>query len=285
MLESLGCDLNYKLWTAKLIEKNPDAIIQTHLAYIKAGAQCISTASYQASILGLMEVGHSKKSAKMLIENSVRLAEAAIQQALDSGIIKKRILIAGSIGPYGAFLADGSEYRGNYEIFDTKLHEFHLERIEILDQSNTDLLACETIPSFKEAKVLSDILAKAQKPSWVSFSCKDAKHINDGSEIANSVSIFKDHPKVYAIGVNCTHPKYISEIIQTIKETGIDKKIIVYPNSGEAYNAKTKTWVGLSEPLYFAEMAQEWLELGVDIIGGCCRIGPDHIRSIQHVFN
>lgn len=284
VLEEQGCDLNHKLWTANILEKNPDAIIQAHLDYLKSGAQCITTSSYQASIPGLIAIGYTRDTAEKIIMKSIQLAEIAIKSALDSGIIDFNPLIAASIGPYGAYLADGSEYRGNYGVSDETLREFHLERIRILDRSNADILACETIPSFQEARILSDILLHVDKPVWISFSCKDEQHLNDGSEIKKCVSIFKNHPKVFAVGVNCTDPKYISGIIKCIKASEGDKKIIVYPNSGEAYNAKSKTWLGLSEPKLFVEMTKEWLKFGADIIGGCCRIGPEHIRRMSKII-
>lgn len=284
VLEEQGWDLNHKLWTANLLEKNPDAIIGAHLLYIKSGAQCITTSSYQASIPGLIAFGYNKNAAEKLILKSIQLAEIAINMALDSGIIDHKPLIAASIGPFGAYLADGSEYRGDYEISDEALRNFHIERIRLLDTTNADVLACETIPSLQEARVLSDLLFHVDKPSWVSFSCRDEQHVNDGSKIKECVSIFRNHPLVFAVGVNCTAPKYISGIIEHIKASKVGKKIIVYPNSGEAYNAKTKAWQALSEPVNFVEMSKEWIELGVSIIGGCCRIGPEHIKSLSNTF-
>lgn len=284
VLEEQGCDLNHKLWTANLLEKKPDAIIQAHLDYLKSGAQCITTSSYQASIPGLMGVGYSRDTAEKLIVKSVQLAEIAIKMAMGQGIVDFKPLIAASVGPYGAYLADGSEYRGNYGVSDEILKDFHKDRIRILDRTSADILACETIPSFQEAKILSDILIHVNKPVWISFSCRDEQHLNDGSKIKKCVSIFKNHPKVFAVGVNCTDPKYISGIIKRIKAADSDKKIIVYPNSGEAYNAKNKTWLGLSDPNLFVEMTKEWLEFGADIIGGCCRIGPEHIRRMHKII-
>lgn len=284
VLEAKGCNLNHKLWTASLLEKNPEAIIKAHLEYIKAGAKCITTASYQASIQGLTDLGYSGESAKRLILKSVELAEIAVQRSIDLGIIQAKPLIAASIGPYGAYLADGSEYRGNYGVTDEALYEFHFERIMLLYKSNIDLLAIETIPSFQEVKVLADILTQVEKPAWVSFSCKDEKHLNDGSKIHESAALLKNHAGVFAVGVNCTHPKYISAIIKNLKESIGEKKIVVYPNSGEAYNATTKTWLGTSDPNSYVEMAKEWLALGADIIGGCCRIGPEHIRKMRKVL-
>lgn len=284
VLEAHGYDLNHKLWTASLLERNPEAIIQAHLEYLKSGAQCITTASYQASIPGLIDVGYTRNKAEALIIKSVQLAENAVKRALEVGMINKMPLIAASIGSYGAYLADGSEYHGNYGVSDETLRAFHLERIKILDRTNADLLAFETMPDYQEAKVLSDLISHVDKPVWISFSCSDEHHLNDGTKIEKGVSLFKNHPKVFAIGVNCTDPKYISGIIKNIKQTANGKKIIIYPNSGEAYNVHSKTWQGLSKPIFFEEMTKEWLNLGADIIGGCCRIGPAHISSLRKIL-
>jgi len=281
VLENYGCDLNDDLWSAKLLSSNPEAIIDAHIAYLESGAQCITTSSYQASVVGFMDKGHDKESAELLVLKSIELASMAVERFMNSNATNKKPLIAASIGPYGAFLADGSEYRGDYDVSNEVLMDFHLEKIELLDHSAADIFACETIPSFQEAKVLSEILKKIDKPAWVSFSCKDDLHINDGTLISQCASLFADHPSVFAIGVNCTSPKYISGLIKELKTNSGGKRIVVYPNSGEAYNAESKTWMGLSNPNQFGKMAQEWIALGCDIIGGCCRIGPEHIRELR----
>ena len=284
VLEQLGHNLNHKLWTAKLLEEDPESIIQAHHTYLEAGAQCITTSSYQAAIPGLVAAGYDGGKAEELLIRSVKLAEMAIDRHMDEKSVARRPLIAASIGPYGAYLADGSEYRGNYNISDDALKDFHWERFSLLDRSSADLLACETIPSFQEARVLSEILAQVDKAAWISFSCKDEWHICDGTKIDECVSLFSDHSNVLATGVNCTSPAYISGLIQVLKPSSGTKKIIVYPNSGEAYNASTKTWLGTSDPVLFVEMAKEWISLGADIIGGCCRIGPDHIRKLREIL-
>jgi len=283
-LERQGCNLNHKLWSAKLLETNSEAIIQAHLAYLNAGAQCITTSSYQASVPGFMAIGYDRIVAERFILKSVQLAEVAIKRFRTSGIKQSKPLIAASIGPYGAYLANGSEYSGNYGVSDEELREFHLMRIRLLDSSNADLFACETIPSFQEAKVLADILKEVKKPAWVSFSCKDEHHLNDGTQIKECSAFFASHPKVFAIGVNCTAPKYISGLIKSIKLKSDTKKIIVYPNSGEVYHAESKTWMDFSDLNLFGARVKEWIELGADILGGCCRIGPEHIKSIEKLF-
>jgi len=281
VLERQGHDLNHKLWTAKLLEENPESIIQAHYDYLESGAQCITTSSYQATLPGFMAMGHNRDKAEVLIMKTVELAETAIEGAMARGLVDHKPLIAASIGPYGAYLADGSEYRGNYGVSDETLREFHRDRIRILDGSNADFFACETVPSFQEARVLSEILEKSDKQAWISFSCKNEHQINDGTSIEECAKVFANHSNVFALGVNCTAPKYVSGLIELMKSGSGTKKIVVYPNSGEAYNAESKTWLGLSDPELFVAMAKEWIKLGADIIGGCCRIGPDHIRRIS----
>ena len=280
-LEKQGHDLNHKLWSAKLLESEPEAIIKAHLAYLEAGAQCITTASYQASIPGFMSIGYDMATTESLIKKSVHLAEKAIKRFHTKG---SKPVIAASVGPYGAYLADGSEYHGNYGISEETLREFHEHRIRLLDHSNADILACETIPSFKETIVLDSIIKDMNKQAWVSFSCKDEFHINDGTPIEDCVDILSDHPNIFAIGVNCTSPKYILGLVKTIKPRIKNKRIIVYPNSGDVYNAETKVWSELSPSEQFLNQAKEWINLGVDIIGGCCRIGPKEIKSLKNLI-
>ena len=281
-LEKQGYNLNNKLWSAKLLESDPEAIIKAHLAYLEAGVQCITTASYQATIPGFMSIGYDMASAESLIKRSVHLAEKAIKRF---HIKDSKPLIAASVGPYGAYLADGSEYHGKYGVSEEKLREFHEHKIRLLDNSNADILACETIPSFKETIVLANILKDINKQTWVSFSCKDEFHINDGTPIEDCVDILSDHPNIFAIGVNCTSPKYITGLVKAIKPKINEKRIIVYPNSGDVYNAETKVWSELSSPEQLLNQAKEWINLGVDIIGGCCRIGPEEIKSLKKLIN
>jgi homocysteine S-methyltransferase len=284
-LERQGCDLNQKLWSAKLLESNPEAIILAHLMYLESGAGCITTSSYQATIPGFKAIGYDEHSARGLILKSVQLAEEARSRFLSLNPHANKPLIAASIGPYGAYLADGSEYRGDYVISDQELTDFHEPRINLLDNSTADILACETIPGFQEAKVLSEILENVKKPTWISFSCKDGKHISDGTPIEQCAAYFAHHPIVFAIGVNCTSPEFISELIRSIKTKSGNKKIVVYPNSGAVYHAESKTWSGLSDLSSCEIMVKEWMDLGADIIGGCCGIGPEQIKAMSKIIS
>ena len=283
-LERQGCDLNQKLWSAQLLASNPEAIVLAHLSYLEAGAQCIITSSYQATLPGFMAIGYDQHSASALIQKSVHLAEEARNRFMLSNPDQPKPLIAASIGPYGAYLADGSEYRGNYNISNQDLTDFHEPRLTLLGNSTADILACETIPCFQEAEVLSTCLKNFSKPAWISFSCKDDKHISDGTPIEKCAAFFAHHPTVFAIGINCTSPNYISPLIRSIRTNSGDKKIIVYPNSGDVYHAESKTWTGLSDSLSCELMVKEWMDLGASIIGGCCRIGPDQIKAMGKII-
>lgn len=280
VLEELGCDLNNELWVANLLTTNPEALMKTHLAYLEAGAQIISTSSYQATIPGFMKLGYSNEESEALILKSVELAEKAITAYLKNHTPNKRPLIAGSIGPYGAYLADGSEYRGDYKISDAELRDFHQRRIELLDNSACNVLAFETIPNYQEAKVINELTQHCKKPSWVSFSCKNGSQINDGTSIAKAASVFDGNEKIFSVGVNCTAPKHISSLITELKSVIGNKNVLVYPNSGEVYDAISKTWSGTSDPVKFSEICQHWIELGANLVGGCCRIGPSHIKHL-----
>jgi homocysteine S-methyltransferase len=284
-LESQGCDLNHRLWSARLLDSDPGAIKQAHLTYLEAGARCIITSSYQASISGFLAQGHDRTTAETLMQKTVQLAEEAVRDFKAAHTHTDPLLVAASIGPYGAYLADGSEYRGKYGLSDEELKQFHLPRIELLDNSGADFFACETIPSFQEAQILYEILKATRKKAWVSFSCKDEHHLNDGTPIEECVLFFASHPNVFAIGINCTAPRYISSLIRIIKEKSGPKKVVVYPNSGEIYHAARKTWSGTSNLPFFRMMVEEWLDLGVDIIGGCCRLGPTYVKTIAQVIH
>lgn len=284
-LESQGCDLNHELWTAKLLISDPEKIINAHLAYLEAGAQCLITSSYQVSKVGISSIDRKNTDLTSLLLKSVELASQAIDHYLLDKQSKKRPLIAASIGPFGAHLADGSEYRGNYGISDKELFDFHHQRISVLDKSSADILACETIPSFQEARALAKALKYTTKKAWISFSCKDGQHLNDGTPIKECAAFLSGHPTIFAIGVNCTHPQYISGLIGEIKSACKDKKIVVYPNYGSKYDANSKTWSGDSTTQFNVDHVKEWLKLGADIIGGCCQVGPNHIKEVASIFN
>ena len=190
-------------------------------------------------------------------------------------------LIAASIGPYGAMLHDGSEYRGGYGVSTDVLRAFHAERLQLFDEGGVDVLACETIPSLLEAQVLAELLADCATPAWVSFSCKDGERVSDGAPVEEAATVFSDHPTVLAVGLNCTPPQHAVELVRRFRDALPDKAVIAYPNSGETWNAEQGNWTGTAKPLDYAHAAGEWVAAGARIVGGCCRTGPAHIVAIR----
>jgi homocysteine S-methyltransferase len=283
-LETRGFDLRDALWSARLLLDAPDAIYQLHHDYLVAGADCIISATYQATIPGFMRRGLSKREAGELLQRAVALALAAREAFWADGRNRHgrtRPLVAASVGPYGAYLADGSEYTGRYDLDEDDLLSFHRRRWQILSDSGADLLACETIPSFAEARALARLASETTTvPAWFSFSCRDGQHISDGTRLADCVAWLADIDKVAAVGVNCTPPRYLPSLIAEIRRL-TNKPVVVYPNSGEQYDVAGRCWTGVADPGEFATAALNWYAAGAALIGGCCRTGPQHISQIR----
>ena len=286
-LEARGHDLRDALWSARLLRDDPAGIQQLHTDYLAAGADCIITASYQATIPGFVQYGLPEAEAVALLERAVRLGQAARDAFwADEGHRpgRGRPLVAASIGPYGAYLADGAEYRGDYALDEAGLVDFHRRRWHILAGCRPDLLACETIPSAAEARALCRLLPETpQLSAWFSFSCRDRGHISDGTPLAEAVQPLLGVPQVAAIGINCTAPGHIPALIAALAPL-TDKPIVVYPNSGEGYDAARQCWTGLASPVDFGLACRDWYAAGARLIGGCCRTRPGHIRQMRQAL-
>jgi len=284
-LEGRGCDLNDDLWSARVLLEQPELIRAVHLDYFNNGADIAITASYQATVDGFAKRGLSREQALDLIKKSVQLAQEARDEFWakeENRVGRVRPLIAGSVGPYGAYLADGSEYRGDYNLSEDELIAFHRPRIEALIASSADLLACETIPCGIEARALIRLLAEFPNTlAWFTFTAKDGEHISNGERIADIAAFLDTQPQAAAIGINCTSPLHIPSLVREIKKN-TSKPIIVYPNSGEYYSAVTNTWHGETSSDKFALQSQEWYENGATLIGGCCRTTPSHIHEVSN---
>ena len=282
-LERRGCDLNDDLWSARVLLEQPEKIKEIHLDYFKAGADCAITASYQATIEGFQKRGLTEAEAIALIQKSVRLAREARDEfwAVEYNHVgRSRPLVAASVGPYGAFLADGSEYRGNYGLTEKELMDFHRPRMRALIEAGADLLACETIPCLVEAQALARLLGEFPgTTAWISFSARDGEHISEGQRFADCVRQLQAHPQVAALGINCTSPSYIMALIAEANKS-TEKPILVYPNSGETYDAASHDWDGNPVLDSFGEQARGWYAAGARLIGGCCRTTPQDIRML-----
>lgn len=279
-LEDLGCDLNHRLWSARCLADASDAIIQAHRDYLLAGADVITTATYQATHQGFEAFGYSADEVDGLLRFAVALARAAMNQAAD--LRSGATWIAASIGPYGASLADGSEYRGDYRLSRNELIEFHDRRWRVLSECRPDVILCETIPSLVELDALLELASKRDGPPvWISLSTFDESHLADGTPLDECARRVQSAGRsVDALGVNCLPPNRVSGALDCLR-TAWDGRLIAYPNSGETYNPAHKTWEGSRDPGAMADWAVRWIEQGVSVIGGCCRTTPEHIASIR----
>ncbi|WP_238164027.1 homocysteine S-methyltransferase [Kribbella pittospori] len=285
-LEDRGHDLSDALWSARLLKDAPDEIAAVHRAYYEAGAMVATTASYQASVVGFERVGVPRAEAERLIASSVRIARE-VRDSFTDGL---RRLVAASVGPYGAMLADGSEYRGRYGVSAATLRDFHGPRMELLISAEPDMLAVETIPDTFEAEVLVELLAELDFPAWFSYSISGA-HTRAGQPLTDAFAI-PTIDQVFAVGINCCTPDDVRPAVETaVTITG--KPAIAYPNTGETWDATARHWTGhrttpaTTAPLTSdsslapdPSLASAWFAAGATYIGGCCRVGPDDIRAL-----
>lgn len=272
-LEARGHDLSDELWSARLLVDAPQEIVAAHAAFFRAGARIVTTASYQASFAGFHARGIGPDEAVRLLRRSVELARAARDQVADQGAQR---WVAASAGPYGATLADGSEYRGRYGLSVRELTAFHRPRLAALAAAAPDVLALETVPDADEGAALVAALAGLGVPAWLSFTIA-GRRTRAGQPLAEAFATAMDTEDVVAVGVNCCAPDDVLFAVETAREvTG--KPVIVYPNSGERWDPRRRRWAGPAR--FRAEQAKQWYAAGARIIGGCCRVGPAAIAAL-----
>jgi homocysteine S-methyltransferase len=286
-LERRGFDLNGPLWSAHVFESSPQAISAVHRDYLDAGADCLLTASYQVSAQGFEKIGRSPRDAVRDATNALRASVTIAEEVRKEYQARspRRIWIAASLGSYGAMLHNGAEYHGNYHCSFEELVEFHSPRIAVLAQTDADLLAFESIPSLEEARaILVALGAHPDLPVYLSFTCRDGTHVSHGETLRTCAELLEKQPQVVGIGVNCTAPELIASLVGELAQV-TSKPIIVYPNSGEQWDAVHHCWYGDGQIQQFAELAQRWKSAGAQWIGGCCRTGPEHVRAVANLFH
>jgi homocysteine S-methyltransferase len=281
-LERRGADLRDPLWSAKVLVEEPDRILDVHRAYVEAGADVVIGASYQASFQGFAARGLDRDAAARRMARSVELARLAADEP------PRTVLVAASVGPYGAVLANGAEYTGAYGLGDrtaavAALRDFHAPRAEVLAAAGPDLLAAETIPSIVEVEALVPVLDAVGLPAWVSFSCGDGEHLHDGAPLADAVDVATSGTSIVAIGVNCTPPAFIPSLLAIARSRAV-VPLVVYPNRGATWDAAAKAWVGDAVPTGFGPLAVELRDAGARLIGGCCGTGPADIREVARAL-
>ncbi|HSS67680.1 MAG TPA: homocysteine S-methyltransferase [Nocardioidaceae bacterium] len=272
-LEAQGADLSSALWSARLLRDDPAQIVEAHRRFFEAGADVAITASYQASFDGLASAGVDAADAERLMRRSVELARDAVASA--SGDSPR--WVAASVGPYGAALADGSEYHGRYGLSVAELRTWHRRRLDVLTDAEPDVLAIETVPCLAEAEALVAEIAGSGRACWLSLSCSDGR-TRAGEDPDEAFSMARDVDEVIAVGVNCTDPTEIVELVERAAAVS-GKPVVAYPNSGEGWDAVRRVWVGGST--FVPERVTAWVDGGARLVGGCCRVGPDQIAELR----
>jgi len=279
-LEFQGARIDGPLWSAHILEDAPEKVVAVHRAYLEAGAECLLTASYQVSRMGYAEFGLALERGDAALLRAVELARNAAAE-----FPKRRVVVASSLGPYGAALHNGAEYHGNYQCSFGDLVQFHAERIGVLavGQPSADFLAFETLPSLEEAQAIGEALAPwPELAAWFCFTCRDGKHTAHGELLSECAAAVARFPQTIAVGVNCTQPALIPSLIGELRRAS-DKPIVVYPNSGEGWDPAARSWTGSGDASRFGALAGEWFAAGAQIVGGCCRTRPEHIRQVAEV--
>ncbi|MER8265008.1 homocysteine S-methyltransferase [Streptomyces griseus] len=275
-LEAQGCDLSDALWSARLLADAPEQIEAAHLAYLRAGARVLITASYQATFEGFGRYGLDRAATGALLTRSVELARGAADAARRTGP-GREIWVAASVGPYGAMLADGSEYRGRYGLSVRELERFHRPRVAALAAAGPDALALETVPDLDEAEALVRVAEETGLPYWLSYSVADGR-TRAGQPLQEAFAVAAGRDSVLAVGVNCCDPQEAQGAVeQAVAVTG--RPAVVYPNSGEGWDAGARGWTG--HGTFDPGRVRAWTRAGAGLVGGCCRVGPDLITELD----
>lgn len=275
----------HALWSSLYLITEPEACIETHRDFIRAGADIIEANSYQVNTINLAKLGYSNEEAHEILQKSIHLMNIAKQREN-----KRHTETAGSVGPYAAALRDGSEYNGHYvnSMTEADLMDFHRPKIEALVNAGVDYIALETIPAEKEALALVKLMREfpGQK-AWLSFSCKDDCHTSHGELFSSAVSscLLANPDQIQAVGVNCVRPKHVSGLIRSVRQMHPAVQTIVYPNKGGVWDSATMTWNMREGEQSILQHLPQWLEAGINIIGGCCEVGAQEIKQMRTVID
>ncbi len=281
-LEAVGHDLSGSLWSARILVERPEAVVAVHESHARAGAQILTSASYQVSEHGFVSAGLTVQAAQDSIYRSIDVARTAAETVeAEDGIVR---YVAASVGPWGATLADGSEYRGDYTATESEIFEFHAQRLEMFLQAKPDLIAIETVPSLRELRAVNRALHELNVaiPTWVSCSALNATTICDGTSISEARGAL-NHDSLIAFGFNCTAPEHIEELVRAASDALEPLPVVVYPNAGRTWDATARKWLDEGSECFSDTVLESWISAGARIVGGCCGLGEKHINTVARL--
>ena len=277
-LELLGADISGPLWTAQTVIDDPALLDRAHRSFVEAGADIIATASYQCGTKQFEAIGLSSKEARDALASTTTIARRAVEGT--------SVAVAASVGPFGASLANGSEYNGRYGVEWQQVEDYHREKLAILVDSGADLIAIETIPLADEALLIAEILEElGAPPAWFSFGFADETQTYGLDAVDKAVLSIAGYADLVAIGMNCTHPRYVDSLLASMSELISGIPLIVYPNHGREWDAVARCWIGDSMSISAVETVKLWVDLGARLIGGCCGIGPEDIAHLVNLVS
>ena len=277
-LELLGADISGPLWTAQTVIEDPALLERAHRSFVEAGANIIATASYQCGTKQFESIGLSAKEARDALASTTTIARRAVEGT--------SVAVAASVGPFGASLANGSEYNGRYGVEWRVVEDYHREKLAILVDSGADLIAIETIPLADEALLIAEILEElGAPPAWFSFGFADETQTYGLDAVDKAVLSIAGYADLVAIGMNCTHPRYVDSLLASMSELVSGIPLIVYPNHGREWDAVARCWIGDSMSISAVETVKLWVDLGARLIGGCCGIGPEDIAHLVNLVS
>ena len=277
-LELLGADISGPLWTAQTVIDDPALLERAHRSFVEAGADIIATASYQCGTKQFESIGLSSKEARNALASTTTIARQAVEGT--------SVVVAASVGPFGASLANGSEYNGRYGVEWQQVEDYHREKLAILVDSGADLIAIETIPLADEALLIAEILEElGAPPAWFSFGFADENQTYGLDAVDKAVLSIAGYADLVAIGMNCTHPRYVDSLLASMSELVSGIPLIVYPNHGREWDAVARCWTGDSILISSVETVRRWVDLGARLIGGCCGIGPEDIAHLGNLVS
>ena len=277
-LELLGADISGPLWTAQTVIDDPALLERAHRSFVEAGADIIATASYQCGTKQFEAIGLSSKEARDALASTTTIARRAVEGT--------SVAVAASVGPFGASLANGSEYNGRYGVEWQQVEDYHREKLAILVDSGADLIAIETIPLADEALLIAEILEElGAPPAWFSFGFADETQTYGLDAVDKAVLSIAGYADLVAIGMNCTHPRYVDSLLASMSELVSGIPLIVYPNHGREWDAVARCWIGDSMSISAGETVKRWVDLGARFIGGCCGIGPEDIAHLGNLVS